>query len=350
MVFVTGATGLVGRYLVDELLRSGEQVRALCRPKSHREAVHAFLGKEGTDDTNLEWIEGSLHDGMFLEEALSGCQRVFHCAAMVSFHPKDAEAMMRINRDATGLLVNAMLHAGAPELVHVSSVAALGRKPGEPVHEDVPFEDGRDVSHYARTKFAAELEAWRGQEEGLRVLAVNPVIVLGEGDFTRSSSMLFTLVHRGVSWYPMGTNGFVSARDVARACTVLSAKGCWGERFVLCAENASYRQLMTWMAEALGVPAPQRPLKAWMLGTAWRLSSLWERLTRCRAPISKESVENTSKDHHYATTKIEDVLQAKGVSWTYEPIQTTIQATAPSVLNVLGPPKRRGLLSLSLLR
>ena len=143
MVFVTGATGLVGRYLVDELLRNGEHVRALCRPQSDRQAVHAFLAKAGTDDARLEWVEGSLHDGMFLEEAMAGCQRVFHCAAMVSFHPKDAETMMRINRDATGLVVNAMLHTGVEELVHVSSVASLGRKPGERVHEDVPFEDGR---------------------------------------------------------------------------------------------------------------------------------------------------------------------------------------------------------------
>ena len=232
MVFVTGATGLVGRYLVDELLRNEEQVRALCRPQSDREAVHAFLAKAGTDDARLEWVEGSLHDGLFLEEAMAGCQRVFHCAAMVSFHSKDAETMMAVNRGATGLVVNAMLHAGVEELVHVSSVAALGRKPGEPVHEDVPFEDGRDVSQYARSKFAAELEVWRGQEEGLRVLAVNPVIVLGEGNFSRSSSMLFALVHRGLRWYPTGTNGFVAARDVAQACTVLSDQGCcWGERF-----------------------------------------------------------------------------------------------------------------------
>jgi hypothetical protein len=108
----------------------------------------------------------------------------------------------------------------------------------------------------------------------------------------------------------------------------------------LCAENASYRQLMVWMAEALGVPAPRRPLKAWMLGMAWRLTALWERLTGRRAPISKESVENTSKDHRYSTTKLEDVLRTKGVEWVYEPIQVTIQTTAPAVLNALGPVKR----------
>ena len=97
---------------------------------------------------------------------------------------------------------------------------------------------------------------------------------------------------------------------------------------------------MVWMAEALGVPGPSRPLKAWMMGTAWRLSAIWEALTGRRAPISKESVENTNKDHYYATDKLERILKAKGVDWTYEPIQTTIQTTAPAVLTASGPVKR----------
>jgi len=340
MVFVTGGTGLVGRHLVDELLREGHKVRALCRPETNREQLTHFLEACGTATTQLEWAEGDMQDGFFLEEVLEGCTRVYHCAALVSFHRKDAEALMRINRDATRMLVNAMLHKGVEELVHVSSVAALGRKPGEPVHEDVPFEDGRDVSQYARSKFAAELEAWRGQEEGLRVLAVNPVIVLGPGDFTRSSSMLFTLVHKGLNWYPTGSNGFVSARDVARATALLATHGCWGERFVLCGVNTSYKALMDAIAQALNVQAPQRPLRSWMMGAAWRLSALYEALTGRRAPISKESVETTNKLHAYASDKLERTLAEKGVAWRYETLQETVEGTVPFVTDALGSARR----------
>lgn len=340
MVFVTGGTGLVGRHLVDELLRKNEEVRLLCRPQTDRAQLLDFLKSCGTDASGLTWVEGAMDDGMFLEEALQGCSRVYHCAALVSFHRRDAEALMRVNRDATGILVNAMLEVGVPELVHVSSVAALGRKPGEPVHEDVPFEEDRGVSHYARSKFQAELEVWRGQEEGLKVLAVNPVIVLGPGDFSRSSSMLFTLVHRGLNWYPTGANGFVSARDVGRAAVLLAETGCWGERFVVCAENCSYRQLMQWMAEAMGVHAPQRPLRSWMMGAAWRLSAAWEMLSGQRAPISKESVETTHRDHRYASDKLERALAAKGVEWNYASLKATVEETVPFLIAALGPPKK----------
>ncbi len=340
MVFVTGGTGLVGRHLVDELLKEGRDVHAFCRSTTNREQLEGFLDQCGTDRSRLTWVEGDIENEMFLEEALENCSRVYHCAALVSFHRKDADALKRINRDATGTLVNAMLHAGIPELVHVSSVAALGRKPGEPVHEDVPFEDGHDVSAYARSKFDAELEVWRGQEEGLKVLTVNPGIVLGPGDFSRSSSMLFTLVHRGLSWYPTGSNGFVSARDVARAATLLSTNDCWGERFVVCSENCSYLQLMTWMAEEMGVRAPHRPLRSWMMGAAWRLSAGWELISGRRAPISKESVETTHKRHDYASDKLQRALAAKGVHWNYQSLKETVAATVPYVFEALGPPRR----------
>ncbi|MFZ8836025.1 MAG: NAD-dependent epimerase/dehydratase family protein [Flavobacteriales bacterium] len=340
MDFVTGGTGLVGRHVVDELLRSGRQVRVLCRPETKRTTLEKFLVHCGTDQAGLEWIEGSLEDVFFLEDALVNCERVFHCAALVSFHRKDAAALTQINRDGTRTLVNAMLQTGVSKLIHVSSVAALGRKEGEPVHEDVPFEDGSDVSHYARSKFEAELEVWRGQEEGLKVLAVNPVIVLGAGDFDRSSSMLFTLVHKGLKWYPEGSNGFVSARDVAKACQLLAETGCWGERFVLCAENCTYQQLMIWMAQEMEVRAPSRPLRSWMLGLAWRLGVLWELVSGRRAPISRESVRNTSLHHAYRTDKLERTLKSKGVEWRYEKVEATIKATVPFVLESLGPPKR----------
>lgn len=334
MVFVTGATGLVGRYLVCELLKHGDEVRALCRPSSNRQAVIDHAERQGIGTERLHWFEGELEDGMCLEEAMQGCERVYHCAAVVSFHRKDAQKMRQVNRDATATLVNAMLHAGVPELVHISSVAALGRKGDDPVHEDVPFEYGPDATAYACSKFEAELEVWRGQEEGLKVLTVNPSIIIGSGDFSKSSSMLFTLVHKGLAWYPTGSNGFVSAGDVAKAARLLAEYRCWGERYILNAENETYQRLMEMMAQGLNTKAPTWPLRPIFMALAWRLGMVWEWISRRRFPISKESVANTHSHHRYASTKLQDALLAKGVIWTYESIQNVVRQGANDFLRM----------------
>lgn len=339
MVLITGATGLVGRHLLEVLLAAGETVRALHRPSSDRHQVHEFLEKKEIDPMRLEWFEAELWDGERLEEALQGCSRVFHCAAVVSFHHHDSDRMMKINRDATALMVNTMLHCDVKELVYVSSVAVFGRKLGEPVHEDVPFEEGSGVTHYARSKYLAELEVWRGKEEGLNVLTINPVIVLGPGDFARSSSTMFALAHKGFQWYPSGTNGFVSASDVARACHLLAHHGCWNDRFLLCAENRSYQEILGWMASALSSRQPSYRLRSWMMGLAWRFGRVIEVVTGRKSPITRESVQNTSKVHAYSSDRLERTLAAKGVTWKYTSIKTAIEATGPYVLAALGPTK-----------
>lgn len=339
MVLITGGTGLVGRHLLEVLLSSGESVRALHRPSSDRVAVQNFLEKRGVNLAGLEWFEAELWDDERLEEALSECSRVYHCAAVVSFHHRDAAWMMEVNRDATATLVNTMLDTGIKELVHISSVSALGRKEGEPVHEDVPFEEGSDVTHYARSKYLAELEVWRGKEEGLNVLVVNPVIVLGPGDFDRSSSTMFALAHKGFQWYPSGSNGFVSAADVARACLLLAEHDCWNDRYMLCAENRPYREVLTQMARALETRPPAHRLRNWMMGLTWRLGRVLEAVSGRKSPITRESVQNTNKVHSYASDFLERTLEAKGVHWQYQSIDSAINETAPYVLDALGQPK-----------
>jgi dihydroflavonol-4-reductase len=339
MVLITGGTGLVGRHLLEVLLAAGEQVRALHRPSSDRKQVLDFLQKKEVNTSELEWFEAELWDVERLEEALQGCSRVYHCAAVVSFHHRDADRMMEVNRDATAKLVNSMLHLGTGELIHVSSVSALGRKEGEPVHESVPFEEGADVTHYARSKYLAEIEVWRGKEEGLKVLVVNPVIILGPGDFARSSSTMFALAHKGFQWFPSGSNGFVSATDVARACHLLATHECWNERYMLCAENLPYRQVLTWMAEALSTRPPVHRLRSWMMGLAWRFGRVFEIVTGRISPITRESVQNTNKVHAYESDFLERTLERKGCAWEYESIQSTIEKTAPYVLGDLGATK-----------
>jgi len=328
MDLVTGATGALGMHIAAELLGAGRVVRGLCRTDSDRRLAEDFLARRLAGDawrSRWSWREGDVLDGFSLEDALSGgVERVFHSAALVSFHPKDVAAMMAVNRDGTANLVNAMLHVGVPELVHVSSVAALGRKAGEPVHEETPYEEGPDVSPYGQSKHMAEREAWRGAAEGLKVLAVHPVIILGEGNYERSSAALFDLVARGIRWFPTGENGFVSASDVARASLALAEAGAWEERFVLCSENRSYKSILSAMATCFDLPLPNKPLRPWVMALAWRLAALGERLTGKRAVLTRHSVANTARVHHYESDKLQRFLPG----WKYERMDDVIATTA----------------------
>lgn len=329
MNVITGATGSVGMHLVREWLAAGEPVRVFVRPASDRDRLRAFLRHALPDDPTaadrLDWAEGDLRDGASLEAAFTGASRVIHAAAFVSFNRRDAATMHAINRDGTAEVVNAMLVCGVPELIYISSVAALGRKPDEPVvHEDTVFEDGPNVSDYARSKYKAELEVWRGQEEGLRVLALNPVIVIGPGDYSRSSAALLTQVARGLRFYPTGTNGFVAATDVASAAFKLAATGAWGERFVVCGFHAPYRDVFRAMATALGVAEPRWPVKRWVAEVAWRLARVAEWVTGKPAFVTKQALRTSARHHRYSTEKLAARL---GTSWAPTPLDEAVRLT-----------------------
>ena len=332
MNVITGGTGSVGMHLVREWLANGESVRLIVRPGSDRQRVQSFLKATLPEDPmafdRIEWAEGDVTDGLSLEDAFEGAHRVVHAAALVSFNRRDAQRMMEVNREGTANVVNAMLAQGVEELVYISSVAALGRKPGEPeVHEETVFEDGPEISDYARSKYRAELEVWRGQEEGLRVSVLNPVIVIGPGDYSRSSAALMTQVAQGLRFYPKGSNGFVAADDVATVAWKLVEGGVWGERFVVCGFHATYRELFNAMADALGMRSPQWPVHRWVAELAWRVARLAEILTRRPAFVTREALRTSARNHRYRTEKIQQKLK-----FDFTPLLPTVQRTAEDYL------------------
>lgn len=332
MNVITGGTGSVGMHLVREWLANGESVRLLVRPGSDRQRVQSFLKSTLPEDPTafdrIEWAEGDITDGLSLEDAFEGAQRVVHAAALVSFNRRDAKRMMEVNREGTANVVNAMLAVGVEELVYISSVAALGRKPGDPeVHEDAVFEDGPEVSDYARSKYRAELEVWRGQEEGLRVAVLNPVIVIGPGDYSRSSAALMAQVDQGLRFYPKGSNGFVAADDVARVAWRLVADGHWGERFLVCGFHATYRELFEAMSDALGTRRPQWPVHRWVAEVAWRVARLVEIATGRTAFVTREALRTSARNHRYSTAKIQQRLNLQ-----FTPLLPTVQRTAEDYL------------------
>ena len=212
----------------------------------------------------------------------------------------------------------------------MSSVAALGRKAGEPTDESTLFEEQPGTSAYARSKHRAEMEAFRGAVEGLPggVVVVNPTVILGPGDYRRSSSALFRVLDRGLSWYPTGSGGYVGSDDVAEVCVRLADSDVRDARFVLCAEHRTHQEVMGLIADALGRPRPSRAVRGWMAGVVWRMVRVYELLTGRRSMISRESLASGKEHQRYDGTLILRTLAEMGQTWAYTPIPDVIASTA----------------------
>ncbi|MBM71734.1 MAG: hypothetical protein CL847_03010 [Crocinitomicaceae bacterium] len=331
MDFVTGGTGIVGRELLCQLLAKGSEVKALRRESSDVEGTEAFITNHGVSIQGLNWVCGNIRDFDEMLSVLQGCSRVYHAAALVSIHPKDKPLLMEVNRDGTANVVNAMLDLGIDDLIYVSSVAALGHSTKSPVTEQTEFEEGPLVTAYSRSKYESELEVWRGQAEGLNVLILNPSIIIGEGDFSRSSGEFFSQAAQGVPVYPAGKNGFVSARDVGKACLALAESKVRGERFLLNSENISYKDAMIAIAHSVGAKAPDKIVKWWMIDLAVFIFTLLNLFTRRKSLPNKTSMLMAQLKTEYDGSKIQNVLD----NWEYECVFDAIERTGRVYLESL---------------
>lgn len=310
MNFVTGSTGLVGMHLLTALLARNEGVRALFRDPTSRRQAETFITNQGISTAKLEWFEGDVLDIQAMEDAMRGCMRVFHAAALVSFHRRDRDALYRVNVGGTANIVNAALGEGVETLVYISSVAALGRNTkGVPISEESEWKDGPQLTNYSRSKHMAEREVWRGREEGLQVVVVQPAIILGAGDFSRSSAELFRRVYEGLPFYPPGSNGFVGVQDVVRACLHLLDGGHFNRPFLLVSENRSWQSIITTIAAGMNRRAPQRVASKFLMHVARSAALLHQLFTGRKAFITRESVRSAGGVMVYDRSRISNETQ-----------------------------------------
>lgn len=291
MIFVTGGTGLAGSYLVRELLQKGENVRALCR--------HPYQGPVLTpaEVERVEWVSGDLLDILSLEDAMDGASQVYHCAAVVSFSPRHAEAIYRVNVEGTANIVNAALEKGVRKMVYISSVSAIGRLKGNAtITEDIPWDEEADNTRYGQSKYRAEMEVWRGIAEGLTAAIVNPTIILGASDWTKGSTELFKSAYDEFPWFTEGTNGFVDARDVARAMVALMESPLHSQRYILNGDNRTYFQVISAMAQGFGKRSPHKKVTPLLAEIVWRAEKIKGMLTGKDPMITRETAR-TAQDY-----------------------------------------------------
>lgn len=316
MVLVTGGTGFLGAYIIQCLVEKGLPVRAIRRTHKTPFFIPPHIIEK------VEWVDGDVLDVVSVYEAAEGIDAVIHAAALVSFHADDQQALMQVNASGTANVVNAAIENNVKRFVQVSSVAALGRSTkSEVVTEDRQWQEGGSHTHYALSKHAAELEAWRGFAEGLQGVIINPSTILGYGDWHNSSNALFKNVYRGFPWFTEGVNGFVGVKDVAEAAVQLLQSAIHGKRFIINSDNWSFQRLFNTIADNFDVARPHRKATPFLGELAWRAEAIKSAFTKERPLLTRQSARVAHSRTRFDNSALLQALPQFG----YTPLDDVIQ-------------------------
>ncbi|AMM51317.1 epimerase [Rufibacter sp. DG15C] len=306
---VTGGSGLIGQFLLQQLRKDGYEVTALYRNTPPIQHI-----------SGVKWIEGDILDPLLLQSLVKEVDEVYHCAGFVSYSPQDASLLQQINVEGTANVVDACLQVPDVKLCHVSSIAAINRKKGDAViTEDAKWDPNEERSVYAFSKYSAEVEVWRGISEGLKAVIVNPSIVLGPADWKRSSTQLFKYAWDEHAFYTEGYANFVDVRDVVHAMTLLMQDGYWGNRFILNAHQITYHDFFQRAASCFDKKPPTIKVSNWLTEIIWRAEALRGKLTGARPLITKDTARVAKEKHFYSNAKIKEAL-----GYEFRPLEETL--------------------------
>ncbi|MCT4664896.1 MAG: NAD-dependent epimerase/dehydratase family protein [Flavobacteriales bacterium] len=321
---ITGATGLVGINLLIELLdkKRFQEFVLPYRSEEKKQFALSYLAYHAPH-ANLEtlhWKKGDLLDFIFVESLMEKDLRIFHCAAIISFKKKDGAEMIAKNQLLTENMVNGALSFPNTFMVFVSSIAAMGRADNnEVISEDTYWKPSDKNSNYAESKYESEMIVWRGIEEGLQAVIVNPAIILGAYKHSQMSTELFQMLYKGFNYYSEGINAFVDVKDVAQIMALLEEQNIQNERFILSAGNFSYHQIFDWITEGFNKPKPKIQVTM-SLGkkVLWveKFLSIFGR----KRKLTKENLETSLQENKYDSSKLIHTLE-----YHYSPVQKSIQ-------------------------
>ncbi|MEE3037652.1 MAG: NAD-dependent epimerase/dehydratase family protein [Bacteroidota bacterium] len=323
MILLTGGTGLVGAHVLLKLMQNGQSVRALKRTQSKLSVVNRifnYYNEEGLFKT-IDWVDGDILDVLSIRDAMKGCKKVIHCAAIVSFDKSDYNQMMKNNIQGTANIVNTSLEMNILKLMYVSSIATLSSKtlPLEKTEESY-FETSKNNTQYALSKYLAEQEVWRGIQEGLPSVIVNPSVILGPGNWSKGSSQLFEKVWDGLKFYTTGSTGYVDVLDVANIITTLMDSDILNQRFIINAENLKYKTVFDWISEELNRPKPYIRVSPLIKEIAWRLEKVKSIFTGKKPLITKETANKSMTNSSYSNQKI-----CKALSYEFIPVRESVK-------------------------
>ncbi|MDX9853761.1 MAG: NAD-dependent epimerase/dehydratase family protein [Tenuifilaceae bacterium] len=337
MNLVTGGTGFTGAHIIYQLAIDSKPVRAIYRAGSDRDFVKRVFSLYTADYNHyfnsIEWVEADMLHYDSIKEAMQGVEAVFHASAVVSFDPRRAKEIIDINVHGTANLVDAAIECGVKRFCHVSSIAALGDANEDGfVTEKSTWVKSKGKSAYSISKFRSEMEVWRGANQGLNVVIVNPGVILGPARWESGSGQYFDRIAKGLPFYTDGVTGYVDVRDVAKVLVELSQHDdCTNQRYILCSDNLSFGKVFTMIANALGKRKPFIGVKPWMISLIVPFVWLLGKLSKNSDGLSTSSLRSGFEKTYYSSDKVRQAL-----GFHFIPIAETIAFTANVYLNEKG--------------
>lgn len=311
MILITGANGLIGSQICKYLISEDLPFKALKRKGSDISLL---------PDDKVNWVDGDILDAVLLREYLRGVSVVIHCAAIVSYHKEDEQLMYHVNVKGTRNIVDVCIEEGVQQFIHISSIAALGKKPNQlEVDENNDWVESPVNSAYARTKYLSELEVWRGFHEGMGVCVVNPSVVLAPGDGKRSSSKLLKYVWDEKKFYTKGMLNYVDVRDIAKVVIEIYKNNIVGERFILNAGNITYKDIFERIANRFEKKSPTFLVGESLLKVIYVLDQIKYFFTRIKPVVTKEMLKSTRSNYLYVNNKSRDFFKMN-----YTPLDETL--------------------------
>ena len=318
MILITGATGLIGSHAALYLANRALSVRATYRSESSLKKTLALFKAYDKENlfNDIEWIKADITDVTALEPAFKDITEVWHCAGLISFSGSDEEKMRKINIEGTANMVNLSIDFGVSRFCFISSIAALGdvKIASEIIDEQMEWNPEKHHSDYAISKYGAEMEVWRGQQEGLKTLIVNPGVVLGPGFWNQGSGEIFLAIESDLPFFTTGSTGFVAVTDLVEVMYLLMKNELFGERFAIISENLTYKDLANYIADEMKVKRPTIHAKPWMTELSWITDYILCSITGKKRKFYKETSRSVHLEEHYSPKKVVDALGYEFIS------------------------------------
>jgi nucleoside-diphosphate-sugar epimerase len=313
MNLITGATGLVGAHVALQLLQQKKTVVAIRRSTSDINKTKKLFSYYSADYEQLfqkiKWIDADICDIYSILDALEGIKTVYHCAGFVSFNKKDHKQLYKTNTEGTANIVNACLEKKIETLCYVSTIATLQNPDiSKNINESVYWKSSPHASDYAISKYNGEREVWRGIEEGLNAIIVNPSIILGPGFWNQSSGNLFSTCYKGTSFYTSGSSAIINAIDVANCMISLVDKNLIGKRYILSASNNSFLEISTAIQKKFNKKTPHIPAGKTLLKLATWADSVRCLLTGNKKTLSASMIHSLLEENTYNNERIKKAL------------------------------------------